>query len=122
MGQHLYTILLIAASVGFTVTANLTLKLASRSAGIGDWWPLNIINSRVVIAAAAFAMAFVFYTMLLKRLPLSLAQAVISAQFVIVILAANVLLGETVGTMRWMGIALVAAGLIVIGLSPGSNS
>ena len=122
MGQHLYTILLIAASVGFTVTANLTLKIASRGAGIGDWWPLSIINSRVVMAAAAFAMAFVFYTMLLKRLPLSLAQSVISAQFVIVILAANVLLGETVGTVRWLGIALVAAGLVVIGFSPGSNS
>ena len=121
MGQHLYTILLIVASVGFTVTANLTLKVASQSAGIGAAWPLSIVNGRVVIAAASFAMAFLFYTMLLKRLPLSLAQAIISVQFVVVILAANVLLSEPVGTVRWLGIALVAAGLAVIGFSPDAN-
>jgi drug/metabolite transporter (DMT)-like permease len=118
MAQHLYTVLLILASAGFTVVANLTLKLASQRDGIADVWPLNVINGRVLVAAAAFAMAFLFYTMLLKRLPLSLAQAILSIQFVLVILAANALLDEPIGSVRWAGIALMAIGLVVVGLSP----
>lgn len=95
------------------------LKLASQDKGIAAIWPLSVINGRVVIAAGAFAMAFLFYAMILRRLPLSLAQAILSIQFVLVILAANVLLGEPVGSVRWLGIALMAVGLVVIGLAPG---
>ena len=122
MGQHLYTLVLILASAGFTVTANLSLKLAAQSGGIGTVWPLSILNMRVLVAAGAFAMAFIFYTMLLRRLPLSLAQAVISIQFILVILAANVLLSEPIGTVRWIGIGLMAIGLLIIGLSPDVKS
>ena len=118
MAQHLYTVFLILASAGFTIAANLTLKLASRDEGIASFWPLSVINGRVMLAAAAFAMAFLFYAMILRRLPLSLAQAILSIQFVLVILAANVLLSEPVGGMRWIGIALMALGLVVIGLAP----
>ena len=63
-------------------------------------------------------MAFLFYAMILKRMPLNLAQAILSMQYVLVILAANVLLHEPIGTARWTGIAIVAIGLIVIGASP----
>ena len=118
MGQHLYTIFLTTASIGFTVLANLVLKLASQGQGIGTIWPLSIINTRVLLAAGTFAMAFLFYTMLLKRLPLSLAAAVLSVQFVLVILAANLVLHEPVGTIRWLGIGLVAVGLLIVGVSP----
>ena len=118
MARHLYTIFLILASAGFTVVANLTLKLAAQGEGIGKYWPLNVVNGRVLVAAAAFAMAFLFYAMLLKRLPLSLAQAILSIQFVLVILAANLLLQEPIGAVRWMGIALMALGLVVISMSP----
>jgi drug/metabolite transporter (DMT)-like permease len=122
MTGHLYTIFLILASAGFTVVANLTLKLAAQGDGIGRYWPLSVVNGRVVVAAAAFAMAFLFYAMLLKRLPLSLAQAILSIQFVLVILAANLLLHEPIGALRWAGIALMALGLVVIGLSPDVKS
>ena len=122
MTQHLVTLLLILASASCTVSANLVLKLGAGGSGIGSVWPLTVVNGRVVLAAFTFAMAFVFYTMILRRLPLSLAQAILSMQFVLVILAANVLLDEPVGTVRWIGIALMAAGLVVIGISPAADS
>jgi undecaprenyl phosphate-alpha-L-ara4N flippase subunit ArnE len=115
---HLYTLFLVLVSAGFTVAANLTLKVATQSRGIGTFWPLNIVNGRMFAAAGCFGMAFLFYAMILKRMPLSLAQAILSMQYVLVILAANVLLGEPIGTVRWAGIAIVAIGLIVIGASP----
>ena len=118
MARHLYTLFMVLASAGFTVAANITLKLAAQSRGIGGSWPLSIFNWRTCAAAAFFAMAFLFYALLLKRLPLSLAQAILSMQYVLVILAANVFLREPIGGVRWIGIAIVALGLIIIGASP----
>lgn len=118
MTAHLYTVFLVLASAGFTVAANLTLKIASQGSGLGTVWPLNVINGRTFAAAGCFAMAFLFYAMILKRMPLNLAQAILSMQYVLVILAANVLLREPIGAMRWAGIVIVAIGLIVVGASP----
>jgi drug/metabolite transporter (DMT)-like permease len=119
MGQHLLSASLILASASCTVIANLTLKLGTQQHGLGKIWPLSVLNLRVLAAAVAFAAAFLFYAMLLKRLPLSLAQAIMSMQFVLVILAANVLLHEEIGAVRWIGISCMAIGLIIIGLAPG---
>ena len=121
MGQHLITATLILAAVSFTVTANLVLKLGSGRQGWGVMWPLTVVNTHVLVAAGSFALAFLFYTMLLKRLSLSLAQAILSVQFVLVILAAHVLLNERVGLVRWIGITFVAAGLLVVSIAPDSQ-
>ena len=118
MAQNLLTVLLILASMSFTVLGNLALKTGAERNGLNAVWPLSVLNSQVVIAAGAFALAFLFYAMLLKRLPLSLAQAIMSVQFVLVILAANLLLHESVGMVRWLGIGLMAIGLLVVGISP----
>ena len=118
MGQHLVTAALILASMTCTVLANLALKVgAERRAE----WPFNLLNLHVGAGAAAFALAFLFYALLLRRLPLSLAQAVFSVQFVLVILAANLVLHESIGGVRWMGITLMAVGLLVVSFSPDAK-
>jgi undecaprenyl phosphate-alpha-L-ara4N flippase subunit ArnE len=121
MGQHLITATFILASMGFTVAGNLILKTGTGKQGIGTVWPLTVLNGEIVIAAAAFMLAFFSYAMVLRRLPLSLAQAIVSLQFVLVILAANVVLNEQVGLLRWAGIVLMALGLAVVGISPSSS-
>jgi drug/metabolite transporter (DMT)-like permease len=121
MGQHLATAALILASMTFTVLANLALKVGVGRRGDFVIWPLNLINAHVALGAASFAFAFLFYALVLRRLPLSFAQAIFSLQFVLVILAANLLLHESIGGARWVGIALMAAGLLVVSLSPGSK-
>lgn len=118
MAQHLVTLLLILAAIACTVLANLVLKTGAEGSGFASFWPLSVVNLQVLAAACAFGMSFLFYTMLLKRMPLSLAQAIFSVQFVLVILAANVVLQEQIGTARWVGIALMAVGLAIVGLSP----
>jgi drug/metabolite transporter (DMT)-like permease len=121
MGQHLITAFLILTSASCTVAGNLLLKIGADRRGIGSVWPLTVVNGHVILAASAFVCAFLFYAMLLKRLPLSFAQAIMSVQFVLVILAANVLLDESVGRVRWLGIALMAVGLAVVGVSPDAR-
>jgi small multidrug resistance pump len=121
MGQHLATAAFILASMTFTVLANLALKVGAERRGDFVSWPLNLVNVHVALGAASFALAFLFYALVLRRLPLSLAQAIFSVQFVLVILAANLLLHESIGGARWVGIALMAAGLLVVSLAPDSK-
>jgi len=76
----------------------------------------------VVLGAALFELAFLFYALVLRRLPLSVAGTIFSVQFVLVILAANLVLHEGIGGVRWAGIALIAVGLLVVSLSPDSRA
>jgi undecaprenyl phosphate-alpha-L-ara4N flippase subunit ArnE len=97
------------------------LKVGAQRQGDLVGWSSSMINTHVVIGAAAFALAFLFYALILRRLPLSLAQAIFSVQFVLVILAANWVLHESVGGIRWLGIALMAVGLLVVSLAPDAK-
>ena len=117
MGRHLITASLILVSASCTVIGNLALKVGADRRGMGSLWPLTLVNRYVVFAAGAFVLAFLFYAMLLKRLPLNLAQAIMSLQFVVVILAAGLMLNERIGRLRWLGIALMAIGLLIVGVS-----
>lgn len=121
MGQQFVTAALILGSMTCTVLGNLALKLGAQRPGAFAAWPANVINLHVAMGAASFALAFLFYALVLRRLPLSLAQAIFSVQFVLVILAANLVLHESIGPARWMGIALMAAGLLVVSVAPDSK-
>lgn len=121
MGQHFVTAALTLCSMTLTVLANLSLKVGVQRQGDLVSRPFTLINTHVALGAASFALAFLFYALVLRRLPLSLAQAIFSVQFVFGVLAANLVLHESIGTARWMGIALVAAGLLVVTLSPESK-
>lgn len=109
--------LLILATMSCTVIGNLLLKLGANQNGWGTVWPFSVINLNVILGASSFGLGLLFYTMLLKQLPLNIAQAIFSVQFVLVILASAFFFGESIGWVRWAGIALVASGLLVIAWS-----
>ena len=111
------TSILILLTITFTVIGNLFLKMGVMTDGISDIWPLSFLNIKVFIGLVCFACSVLFYAALLQRLPLNVAQSIFSIQFVAVILAAKIILGEPISLTTWIGILLVACGLIVIGLS-----
>lgn len=111
----------ILASMSFTVIGNLLLKTGVQYPGVSTIWPLNLLNARTMLGALSFCFAMVFYMMVLKRTALNLAQAIFALQFVLVIIAANVILHEPIGGQRWLGIGLIAAGLFVVSLSSPSS-
>jgi drug/metabolite transporter (DMT)-like permease len=111
---------IILGSMLCTVIGNLLLKVGSGKSGVGEAWPLNMLNAHTFLGAISFGMAMILYLMVLKRTPLHLAQSIFALQFVLVIFAAHLFLGEPVGTYRWMGIALIAAGLFVVAASPST--
>lgn len=121
MNSNLVTGLYIVASMSCTVVGNLLLKTGVQQQGISTVWPLSLLNMRTFLGAITFSFAMIFYMMVLKRTALNLAQSIFALQFVLVIIAANVVLHEPIGMQRWMGIGLIAAGLFVISLTPPTS-
>lgn len=120
-GSTLITGAFILASMSCTVVGNLLLKTGVAQRGVSTVWPFSLLNMYTLLGALTFCFAMVFYMMVLKRTALNLAQSIFALQFVLVIIAANVILNEPIGPQRWLGIALIAAGLFVISLSPPSS-
>ena len=117
MNANLLTGIYIIASMACTVIGNLLLKTGVQHPGFGTVWPLSLLNTRTALGAVTFCFAMLFYMMVLKRTALNLAQSIFAVQFVLVIVAANFILHEPIGLQRWIGIGLVAAGLLVISLT-----
>ena len=116
-GNIFANVMLIIASMSCTVIGNLLLKTGVEHPGVAAIWPFSLFNGRTVMGALAFCFAMVFYMMVLKRTTLNLAQSIFALQFVLVIIAANVILDEPIGLQRWLGIGLIAAGLFVVSLT-----
>ena len=112
------TLLAAGGMIAFTVIANLLLKtgaVAGRAEG-GPLW-LQLLNLRVAGGFVSFAVAALFYTVLLRTVPLNVAQSFTAAQFIAIVLASAVVLAEPIGAVRWIGIALITAGIAVVAWS-----
>lgn len=110
------TTLLVVAMITCTVVANLLLKLgaAAGHAEGAPWWALNW---RIVAGFASFGGALLIYTVVLRTLPLNVVQSFTSAQFIATVLASALILSEPITGIRWVGMALIASGILVVGWS-----
>lgn len=116
LSRGMRIILATTLMVAFSVLANLLLKLdtlsdaqGARVFGLWGW--------RSVAGAASFGLALVFYSALLRLLPLNVAQSFAALQFVGVIVASRVVLGEDLTWLRFIGIATIVAGILIVGAS-----
>lgn len=105
--------------IGLTVTANLLLKLGADeiASAPGIWQKLQ--SWRVLLGFVAFGSAAIVYVIILGWLPLNVAQSFAAAQFIAVILASHWILSEPIGVAQWAGIALIASGIAIVGISRG---
>jgi len=77
------------------------------------WTGILTLGSGWVIGGiAVYIVAFVNWLYVLRWVPLSIAYPVTSVVYVLIALAAWVLLGELIGPVRWAGIALITAGIV----------
>lgn len=106
-----------AAMIGFTVMANLLMKLgADEIAGAASLWE-RLQSWKLLLGLASFGTAALIYVLILGWLPLNVAQSFAAAQFIAVILASRLVLGEPIGAAQWAGIVLIASGIAVVGWS-----
>jgi drug/metabolite transporter (DMT)-like permease len=108
-------VLTFIAMISFTVLANILLKTGATLAHPGQFQ--HLLNWRVILGLGSFALAAVFYVLVLQWLPLNVAQSFAAAQFVAVILASALILSEPIGPAQWLGIGLIALGIFVVGWS-----
>lgn len=109
------TILMFVAMISCTVVANLLLKTGATAEEVRQTGVAGLLNWRVLLGLAAFGSGAVIYLLLLRWIPLNVAQSFAAAQFVAVILASAVVLSEPIRTGQWVGIALIAVGITVVG-------
>jgi multidrug transporter EmrE-like cation transporter len=95
-----------------TVAANLLMKLGSQDAP--SPLLLGLFSWRTASGLAAFGCAGLFYAAALRYLPLNVAQSYAAAQFVAVILASKLVLGEAVPLGRWFGISMIMGGILIV--------
>ena len=109
------TLILALAMIGFMAAGALLLKTGAVGSG---WQPVQggpMLNMRVLAGLGLYVISVSFYIMLLRVVPLNVAQAFAAAQFVVVILASHALLGEEISPARWAGLALIFAGIAIVG-------
>jgi multidrug transporter EmrE-like cation transporter len=74
----------------------------------------GIFGWQTIVGIGFFASSILLYAWVLKQLPLHIAQAIGSLQFVGATLAAAVVFGEIITPEKWFGVGLILTGLIVI--------
>jgi small multidrug resistance pump len=110
------TLLGFAVMIACTVAANLMLKLG---AGVPEPERIlfGVLGWKSAAGLAFFGCGGIVYAILLRRVPLNVAVCFTAAQFVGVILAASLVLGEPISPARWLGIACICLGIFVVGLT-----
>ena len=107
-------ILALTTTIALNVIAQLLLKAGAMRPGLAEAMPLSILNAYTAASLVCFIVAVGFYASVLQRVPLIVAQSILSLQFVSIILAAAIILGERVQGMQILGIAFIAAGLFLV--------
>lgn len=105
-----------ALMIAFTTAANILMKLGAL-VPLAERPILGLLAWQTCAGIAMFGGALIIYSVLLQWLPLNLAQSVASMQFIAVIVASVYFLAEPISLGRWIGILLIAAGVLTIGIS-----
>ena len=113
-------------SVGFAVAGQLTLKSAmdqiGRIGGAEVAAPLETIGRaarepRLWAGLFLFGISSLFWLVVLSRVPLSVAYPFVGISYIFVVGFARFVLHEHIPGLRWIGVAVVAMGIAIIGLS-----
>jgi multidrug transporter EmrE-like cation transporter len=102
--------------IACTVAANLLMKQGAMVPA-ADRVILGVLGWTSVAGLAMFGVSGLIYSWVLRFLPLNVAQSFAAAQFVAVILASSAVLAEPITAARWIGILLIALGILLVGLT-----
>ncbi|HHX38512.1 MAG TPA: EamA family transporter [Armatimonadetes bacterium] len=115
---------LILASVLLGSVGQIVLKSGMEHAPqVTSGWALaSAFRSPVVLAGlACYVMATLAWLVVLQRVPVSFAYPMISLNYIFVTLLAKYVHGEAVPSLRYLGLALILAGVAVIARTPAPD-
>jgi drug/metabolite transporter (DMT)-like permease len=118
---------LILLSVASGVAGQTAIKLGVSHPGAADaadgLLSLVVMITRsplVLLGLVLYGIGALAWIAVLSRLDLSLAYPFLALNFVLVTLSGRFLLGETVPAMRWAGILVICAGILLVARSNSS--
>lgn len=100
-----------------TVAGNLLFKLGAVSENSEKFSIMHFVNWKIFSGLVCFAVAAFIYLLLLRTIPLNVAQSFLPIQFISVIIASALILGEPIGLLRWSGIFLIMLGIAIVAYS-----
>ncbi|MDY6845470.1 MAG: EamA family transporter [Thermodesulfobacteriota bacterium] len=74
-----------------------------------------IINPFTLTALFLYANGFIVWSIVLSKLDLSYAYPFLALAYILVPVSSWIILGEHIPMMRWVGILIICAGLIIVG-------
>ncbi|MFN2595029.1 MAG: EamA family transporter, partial [Actinomycetota bacterium] len=69
------------------------------------------------VGLALFGISAIFWLLVLSKVPLSVAYPFVGVSYIVVVLVSRFVLHEHVPILRWLGVAVVAAGIAIVGFS-----
>lgn len=104
----------------FTIGGNIFLKRGADEIELA--WKKEVLSHvvtspNVILGVMSYGLAAVFWFISLSLTPLNIAISVSACAYVMVVLVAFLLFQEPIPPVRWIGIGMIASGLIIIGRS-----
>ena len=99
-----------------TTAANVFLKVgvAGKISKVTDYIDV-LLSWRIVLGVSLFGLAMILWLLILRQIPLSLAQSFSAIQFVAVIFVSRFILDESIDSRQWVGMAFIALGIVIVG-------
>ncbi len=119
----LVSLLLVLGSVGTATLGQLLLKTGMTSVGrLGAGALQQPLETLIAIAStpvvwlglASYAIGAVLWMVVLSRLDLGYAYPLLAISYILIPLLAHFLLGEAIPPLRWVGIAVIFVGVIIV--------
>lgn len=101
--------------IGFDTVSQLALKIGSAALVDTDglaWFAAMVCSPWIVGGIAGYLGSFAAWMLILRRSDLSLAFPMTALAYVSVLIASQLLLGEAVDLLRWVGVACIVSGFL----------
>jgi drug/metabolite transporter (DMT)-like permease len=126
-GLHFKTYILILFMVFFSPLGNIMLSKGMKGIGSAkNWAPADVFqilfqiltSGYIWLGIASLFTFFIAYMLVLTWADYSYVQPASSFSYAVVALLSYFLLGEVVSPLRWAGIAVICAGVFIVGRTP----
>jgi drug/metabolite transporter (DMT)-like permease len=124
---HAKTISFIALMVLFGPLGDVFLRMGMKRIGAIDRWTLAsslhyfrliITSGTIWLGIGSLLMFFVCYLMVLSWADYSFVQPASAVSYLVVALLGIYVLGEAVSSGRWLGVAVICLGVLLVGHTP----
>lgn len=121
VNNHMQSWWIIAISISTSVAGQTAIKLGVSmpntnlaSTGILNLMRMIVQSPLVLFGLLLYGIGAIAWIAVLSRLDLSDAYPFLALNFVLITLTSRVILGETISTVRWLGIVVICFGIILV--------